>query len=182
MFAQLQAGYPNPTVSLHIYSVADDASIMVNHNSTVVGITAVGDDAIDFADNDRLISQVVWTTTTHEHLVYKQTNRVQDHEKTIIVTLPATGKTTAEAMTSKVTKEYEPKDGGWVEVDQNIQFLAPQGKNDESKYIDIADNGDGYMHLAMYSVDGNVEPTWLTYGTWEVVGGTVVVDSVKRLM
>jgi dipeptidyl aminopeptidase len=85
-------------------------------------------------------------------------------------------------MISKVTKEYEPNDGGWVEVDQNIQFLAPQGKNDESKYIDIADNGDGYMHLAMYSVDGNVEPTWLTYGTWEVVGGTVVVDSVKRLM
>ncbi|KAI8583529.1 hypothetical protein K450DRAFT_221602 [Umbelopsis ramanniana AG] len=177
-----KAGYPNPTVSLHVYSLADDTSVMVNQNSTSVGIAAVDDEVVDFADNDRLITQVVWTTTTHDHLVYKQTNRVQDHEKTITVSLPTTGKTTATAMTSKVSKEYKPEDGGWVEVNQDIKFFGPQDKDDTPKYIDIADNGDGYMHLALYAVNGSNEPVWLTTGDWEVISGTVVVDSVNRLI
>jgi dipeptidyl aminopeptidase len=155
---------------------------MINHNSTAVGVTAVGDEAVDFADNDRLITQVVWTTSTHEYLVYKQTNRVQDHEKTIVVTLPATGKTTATEMTSKISKEYKPDDGGWVEVNQDVKFFEPQDTDEMAKYIDIADNGDGYMHLALYTVNGNDEPIWLTTGEWEVISGTVVVDGVNRLM
>lgn len=155
---------------------------MVNHNSTAAGIAAVDEEVVDFADHDRLITQVVWTTTTHDNLVYKQTNRVQDHEKTITVSLPATGKTTATAMTSKLSKEYKPEDGGWVEVNQDIKFFEPQDKNDSPKYIDIADNGDGYMHLALYSVNESSEPTWLTTGDWEVISGTVVVDGVNRLM
>lgn len=173
-----KAGYPNPTVSLHIYSIANNASVMVNNNATSVGVAAVDDDneSVDFADNDRLITQVVWTTSTHEHLAFKQTNRVQDHEKTIIVTLAAND------IKSKVSNEYKPNDGGWVEVDQNIRFLAPQTKDDTSNYVDVADDGNGFMHLAMYSVDKDTKPTWLTSGEWEVIAGTVVVDSTKRLI
>lgn len=173
-----QPGYPNPTVTLHIYSLS--ASL-----SSLITITDTSASAIpEFPPSDRLITQVCWATTTHSRLLYKQTNRVQDHEKTILVSISAdaAGGTDTNIETH-VVREYIPVDGGWVDLAQNLRFVPPTEAVPQLRYLDVVDDGNGFMHLAMFDPVDAKEPTrFLTEGEWEVVDGSVVVDGVREIV
>ncbi|KAI8380933.1 dipeptidyl peptidase IV N-terminal region-domain-containing protein [Radiomyces spectabilis] len=174
-----KAGTPNPLVSLHLYSLSADTTVMVTKNETNNAmLQAVGRYA-DFADDDRLITDVAWATDTHTHLLFKQTNRVQDHEVTSLVTLSSNLRDS----TVQITREYKPKDSGWIDVGQSMVFLAHEDDQESVRYLDIADNADGYLHLAIFTAGKSAsEPLWLTTGEWEVVAGTVVTDKERQLI
>ncbi|KAI8098851.1 dipeptidyl peptidase IV N-terminal region-domain-containing protein [Halteromyces radiatus] len=177
-----KAGSPNPLVSLHIHSVSTMQTIMVTKNATAHPLQA-SSSSRDFEDDDRLITDVIWATDTSTHLVYKQTNRVQDHELTNLVSL-ASGK----LMQTKVdtVREYKPTDGGWIDVGQSMVYLPSNKHENDIQYSDLADNEDGYSHLAIVTIDKRgqhkVSTKWLTSGDWEVVAGSIVVDKVRQLV
>lgn len=173
-----KAGSPNPLVSLHIHSLAANSTITVTKNS---------DDKVDFTDpsfqfkeTDRLITDVVWATESNTHLLYKQTNRVQDIEITSLVTV---GKLVNETHSENI-RTYKPDDGGWVEVGQTMVYIPNTKKGDVSvRYLDIIDNGQGYQHLAILKAsERDSKPVWLTSGDWEVVEESVVVDTERQLV
>ncbi|SAM07893.1 hypothetical protein [Absidia glauca] len=176
-----KAGSPNPLVSLHIHALDSAETIMVTKNATSHPLQAFSS-VHDFDDDDRLITDVAWATTTHTHLLFKQTNRVQDHELTSLVTLPShhLNETKVETI-----REYKPEDGGWIDIGQSMVHL-PSRHNDKStiRYLDVADHENGYTHLAIFSVNqgGKVSRQWLTSGEWEVVAGSVVVDKSRQLV
>ncbi|KAI9322088.1 dipeptidyl peptidase IV N-terminal region-domain-containing protein [Dichotomocladium elegans] len=180
-----KAGSPNPLVSLHIYSLTDNASIMVTANASTEGTVQTLGGHQDFADDDRLITDVTWATNDHSHLLFKQMNRVQDHEITSLVTIGAP----LDRTTVGVARRYHPNDGGWIEVGQSLVYVPSSDDNSDKsviRYIDLADNDSGYLHLAIFSasLDGRtkVEPVWLTSGEWEVVAGSVVMDTKRGLI
>lgn len=173
-----KAGSPNPIVSLHVHSLLDKTSVMVTQNATAETKLQAVDAHKDFDDEDRIITDVAWVTTTHTHLLFKQMNRIQDHEITNLVTIGAT----LNASTVQVARRYEPTDGGWIDTAQAMKYV-PQGDNDKVHYIDIADDGHGYMHLAIFSAnDRKQAPVWLTKGEYEVDWSSVVLDTERQLV
>lgn len=158
---------------------------MVTKNETSHPLQALST-VKDFNDNDRLITDVAWATETHTHLLYKQTNRVQDHEITSLVTLSKNKAASIQETASvRPIREYIPEDGGWIDVGQSMVFLPSKDKN-TIQYLDIADNDDGYTHLAIFTVKqgagGRAVPHWLTSGEWEVIAGSVIVDKSRKLV
>ncbi|KAF7724474.1 hypothetical protein EC973_000983 [Apophysomyces ossiformis] len=172
-----KAGAPNPLVSLYIYSLPDDASLLVTTDEKMAIQSIKSKEYKDFELNDRIITEVTWATEAHSHLLFKQTNRVQDHQLTIVVTL-ADGLHKA---TATVAREYKPEDGGWVDVPATPTMVFLSSDKGDIRYLDVADNKDGFAHLVIFST-GNDKPVWLTSGEWEVVAGTVVVDKSRQLV
>ncbi|OZJ04293.1 hypothetical protein BZG36_02573 [Bifiguratus adelaidae] len=165
-----KAGAPNPVVDLYIYSLLNNSTQKI-----VAPAGTPSDPTLLFADDNRIISQVQWMTDSHSHLLFKQSNRVQDHEITTLVTLNPVASHTAQ-----VVRENKPTDGGWVDMASNAQFIPATSDGPGPAYIDIVDDGNGYMHLALFEPLNATEPKlWLTKGEFEVIDGSVVVDTAK---
>ncbi|KAI9335874.1 dipeptidyl peptidase IV N-terminal region-domain-containing protein [Pilaira anomala] len=173
-----KAGSPNPLVSLHVYSLTSNATIVATTTADQTNSASIMDtsDFKDFKPSDRLIIDVAWATTSHTHLLFKQTNRIQDQQLTNIVSIYDDIKKS----TVKLVNEYKPTDGGWIDVSQSMVYLPSSNKSRVIRYLDILDNSDGFAHLAIVTVNG--ETVWLTSGEWEVVSGTVEVDSQRQLV
>lgn len=121
-----------------------------------------------------LITDVIWATETHTHLLFKKTNRVQDMEITHLVTIDK------EKAYSVPIRTYKPTDGGWIEPSQTMIYMPPP-KTSIIQYLDIIDDNNGYMHLALLSIDKNTTTThWLTSGDWEVIPGSVAADHKRH--
>lgn len=182
-----KAGSPNPIVSLHLHSIETKETIMVTKNQTSHPLQSLST-VKDFDDDDRLITDVAWVTETHTHLLFKQTNRVQDHEITSLVTLSNNkSESIQQTATVKSVREYKPEDGGWIDIGQSMVFLpnSDGDKSDNIQYLDIADNDDGYTHLAVFTIkkgSNHAVPHWLTSGDWEVIAGSVIVDKTRKLV
>lgn len=157
---------------------------MVTNNSTsnATLLKPSSSSFTEFEETDRLITDVLWSTKTNTHLLFKQTNRVQDTEITSLVSLNNT-----QLNTSKIENvhTYQPDDGGWVDSSQSMVYIPNKGNDTTTvRYLDIIDNGNGFMHLAVLkaTTQQGSKPTWLTSGSWEVVPGTVVVDTERQLV
>jgi dipeptidyl aminopeptidase len=154
---------------------------MVTSNSTTNATIGASQKLIEFEDSDRLITDVVWATETNTHLLFKQTNRIQDIEITSLVTIGSPlNETTIES-----TRTYKPDDGGWIDSAQTMVYIPNSKATDATvRYLDLIDNGSGYMHLAVLKAQSSASksPVWLTSGRWEVIPGTVVVDRERQLV
>ncbi|KAF8930232.1 hypothetical protein BGZ58_008379 [Dissophora ornata] len=150
-----KAGFPNPTVNLHLYSL----------KSRIVPTLAQPLDPIDldivFEPKNRIIAEVKWATEGSDALLVKVHNRVQNHEKIVLVN-PST-------LSGKVVREWNAgkEDGGWIDNTQSIRYVAPSKTVPEGGYLDITNN-NGYNHVALYTPVDNSAPKWLTSGEWEV--------------
>lgn len=182
-----KAGAPNPLVSLHVYSLSESRTITASTTSapeSYISIMQTGN-FNDFKENNRLIIDVTWATNSHTQLLFKQMNRIQDHQYTNIVNIDPIH---FENSTVKLVREYKPTDGGWIDVAQSMVYLPPKNnstKTNAIQYLDILDNKDGFAHLAVITVSkdsstGSV--SWLTSGNWEVIAGTVEVDAKRQLV
>ncbi|KAI8997251.1 dipeptidyl peptidase IV N-terminal region-domain-containing protein, partial [Pilobolus umbonatus] len=172
-----KAGAANPLVSLHIHSVANNTTITVTEETKKDKLLIHENEFKDFKQDDRLIIDVIWATTTHQHLLFKQTNRVQDHMLTNLVSINTHD---IDRTSVKMILEYKPEDGGWIEVSQSMVYL-PSDKKKGLRYLDIMDSSLGYQHLVIVTVDSN-EITWLTSGKWDVIPETVNVDAERGLI
>jgi dipeptidyl aminopeptidase len=158
-----KAGAPNPVVSLLFYDVkkGDVFSVKI---------------ADDFADNDRLITEVVWAGRSKKVLV-RETNRESDVLKVVLMDVERrSGKTIR-------TDDVQALDGGWFEVSQKTTFIPSdpgKGRNHDG-YIDTIIL-DGYDHLGYFTPLDNPEPVVLTKGNWEVVEAPSAVDLENNLV
>ncbi|KAI7605653.1 putative dipeptidyl-aminopeptidase, partial [Hortaea werneckii] len=127
-----KAGAPMSVVSLQLYDVQKGQVFTVPIEN-------------DFADDDRLITEVVWAGSTGKVIV-RSTNRESDILKTILIDADArTGKTVRE-------RDVQKLDGGWFEVSETTTFVPAdpaQGRVYDG-YIDtvIHNNWD---HLAYFT-------------------------------
>ena len=156
-----KAGAHNPVVDLQFYDVA---------KGDVFSVDISG----EFADDDRLITAVVWAG---RQVLIKETNRVSDVLRVVLVDVAArTGKAVRTVDVGKI-------DGGWFEISQKTRFIPADGakQRPHDGYVDtvIHDNGD---HLAYFAPLDNPEPVMLTSGGWEVVDAPSAVDLDRNLV
>ncbi|KAF9155773.1 hypothetical protein DFQ26_009632 [Actinomortierella ambigua] len=174
-----KAGYPNPIVSLHIHRLKAGAGAGAADAVPVVAPTAANplkavDLSYTFAATNMIIAEVKWATVDSSALLVKVQNRVQNHEKVVLVD-PAQYK-------GKVIREWDAgkEDGGWIDMQQSYYYIAPSKFVPEGGYLDIGNNA-GYNHLALYTPVDNPQPKWLTNGEWEVSEVSAVDEKLGKV-
>lgn len=158
-----KAGAPNPIVSLQFYDVEKGDMFSV----------AIED---DFADDNRLITEIIWAGKTGQVLV-RETNRESDILKLILIDVEKrTGKTVR-------TENVAQLDGGWFEVSQKTTFVPadPDNGRQDDGYIDTVIH-EGYDHIGYFSPIDSDKPVLLTQGQWEVVDAPSRVDLKNNLV
>ncbi|KAI8945114.1 dipeptidyl peptidase IV N-terminal region-domain-containing protein [Xylaria longipes] len=150
-----KAGSPNPFVDLLFYDAVKGDTFAVEIEG-------------GFDQDDLLITDITWAGNK---VLIKETNRVSDIMRVVLVDVPArTGKTVRTVDVGKI-------DGGWFEISHDTTYIPadPESGRPEDGYLDtvIHDNGD---HLAYFSPLDASEPVMLTSGNWEVVDAPSAVD------
>ncbi|KAI8968392.1 dipeptidyl peptidase IV N-terminal region-domain-containing protein [Mycotypha africana] len=192
-----KAGAPNPIVSLLIYSLTSNTTVSVTKNEEILqsslhtsnstfSATFSKDSYSHLRESDRIITDIIWATETHSHLLFKQTNRIQTVEYTNLVIL---GEPISNTVVETI-RTYSPTDGGWIDSSQTMVYINRSNDDDDTsssshvRYLDIIDDGSGFMHLAILTAtsDKKQSPQWITFGKWEVIPGTVTVDNEKQLV
>lgn len=155
-----KVGTTNPTVE---FNVLDMSTL----EFSTVPISA-------YQPNDTIIGEVAWVTDDHSGVIARVFNRVQDHDKHVLID-PMAG-------TSEVVRERDGTDG-WID---NMLSIAYIGEIESSEheingtyYVDMSDRS-GWMHLYLYPVAGG-EPIALTTGEWEVTS-ILKIDSRRELI
>ncbi|KAJ4414756.1 hypothetical protein N0V82_007748 [Gnomoniopsis sp. IMI 355080] len=156
-----KAGAPNPVVDLLFYDLERGDQFEVNIDG-------------GFADDDRLITEVVWAG---QSVIIKETNRVSDIMRVVLVDVKSrTGKTVRTVDVGKL-------DGGWFEISQKTHYIPadPANQRPQDGYIDtvIYDDGD---HLAYFTPLDTSDPIMLTKGSWEVQDAPSAVDLAQNLV
>ncbi|ORX97732.1 hypothetical protein K493DRAFT_215438, partial [Basidiobolus meristosporus CBS 931.73] len=159
-------GYPNPKVSVMVYSIYDRQP--PTPFTPVLPIAFREQDS--FAPEDTLVVEVAWVTSTSKYLMVRMMNRVQDKLRLFLVD--------AAKRTYRLVREESSDDGAWIETHQAIQFIPASRKYNllEPGYIDMI-NHNGYNHYAIFSPIHSREPLrYLTQGDWEVVDKPKSID------
>jgi dipeptidyl aminopeptidase len=156
-----KAGAHNPVVDLKFYDVV---------RGDVFSVDTSG----GFADDDRLITEVVWAG---KQVLVKETNRVSDVMRVVLVDVAARkGKTVR-------STDVKAIDGGWFEITHQTKYIPadPTKGREHDGYIDLVihDNGN---HLAYFTPLDNPDPVMLTSGDWEVVDSPYAVDLDKNVV
>jgi dipeptidyl aminopeptidase len=156
-----KAGAHNPVVELKFYDVV---------RGDVFSVDTSG----GFADDDRLITEIVWAG---KQVLVKETNRVSDVMRVVLVDVAARkGKTVR-------STDVKAIDGGWFEITHQTKYIPadPSKGREHDGYIDLVihDNGN---HLAYFTPLDNPEPVMLTSGDWEVVDSPYAVDLDKNVV
>ncbi|CAI6282022.1 unnamed protein product [Periconia digitata] len=158
-----KAGAPNPIVSLQFYDVS---------KSEVFSVKIDG----DFADDNRLITEIVWAGKSQKVLV-RETNRESDVLKITLIDVQSRTGTTVRS------EDVQALDGGWMEVSQKTTFVPadPNNGREHDGYIDTVIH-EGYDHIGYFSPLDNSKPVLLTKGEWEVVDAPSRVDLKNNLV
>ncbi|KUI66645.1 putative dipeptidyl-aminopeptidase B [Cytospora mali] len=156
-----KAGATNPVVDLLFHDVDRGDNFEVDIDG-------------GFADDDRLITTVVWAG---QSVLIKETNRISDVMRVVLVDVASrTGKTVRTVDVGKL-------DGGWFEISQKTRYIPadPENGRPDPGYIDtvIYDDAD---HLAYFTPLDTSEPVMLTKGNWEVDNAPSAVDLKNNLV
>jgi dipeptidyl aminopeptidase len=158
-----KAGAPNPIVSLQFYDVEKREVFNIKIDD-------------DFADDNRLITEIVWAGKTKQVLV-RETNRESDTLKLVLMDVEKrTGKTVR-------TENVAELDGGWMEVSHTTTFVPADPANGR-KYDGYVDTiiHEGYDHLGYFTPLDSDKPIVLTHGKWEVVDAPSRIDLKNNLV
>ena len=157
-----KAGSPNPVVTLEFYDVEKHEVFSIQMPE-------------DFADNDRIIIEVVWAS--QGKVLIRETNRESDVVKIFLVD------TTTRQTQLVRSEDIAGLDGGWVEPSQSTRFIPadPENGRPHDGYIDTVIH-EGYDHLAYFAPLDNPKPVMLTQGKWEVVSAPSAVDLKRNIV
>ena len=158
-----KAGAPNPIVSLQFYDVEKREIFSIKIED-------------DFADDNRLITEIVWAGSTQQVLV-RETNRESDILKLVLMDVQKrTGKTVR-------TENVAKLDGGWMEVSHTTTFV-PADPSNGRKYDGYVDTviHNGYDHIGYFTPLDSDKPILLTQGEWEVVDAPSRIDLKNNLV
>ncbi|KAJ4303954.1 Dipeptidyl peptidase 4 [Collariella sp. IMI 366227] len=170
-----KVGTKNPTVALSLLEVKTKALTPVSVNA--------------WPADDLIIGEVSWVTDGHDKLIYRAFNRVQDHEKVVVVD--------TQTKKSTVSRERDGSDG-WLDNNLAITYIGTvkrKGGRDEAEergkghdkdkpskdryYLDLSD-ASGWNHLYLFPLEGGDKIT-LTSGNWEVAS-ILKVDTTRGLV
>lgn len=154
-------GSHNPVVDLQFYDVA---------KRQVFSVPIDG----DFADDNRIINNVLWAGGK---VLVKQTNRVGDHLKVVLVDV---GNREAKTINDNDVAKI---DGGWFEISHKMTYIpadAAKGREHDG-YVDTIIYDD-FEHLAYFTPVDNPTPVMLTSGKWEVEDAPSAVDLANNLV
>ncbi|OAA67129.1 pheromone maturation dipeptidyl aminopeptidase [Niveomyces insectorum RCEF 264] len=167
-----KAGAHNPVVDLQFYDVRGGGGGGGNTGNGAFTVPVAG----DFADDDRLITTVLWAGP--QKVLIKETNRVSDVMRVVVVDVAArTGQAVRTVDVGRI-------DGGWFEISQRTRYVPadPARQRPHDGYIDTVVYNDG-DHLAYFSPPENPDPVMLTAGPgWEVVDAPAAVDLARNLV
>ena len=142
-----KVGTKNPTVAFNLLDVEN----LKTENLPIEAWPA----------DDLVVGEVAWLTDAHSKVIYRAYNRVQDHEKLVLVDV--------DASSQSVVRERDGSDG-WLENLLAINYIGPvansSGYASTEYYLDLSDHS-GWNHLYLFPVNGG-EPIALTSGQWEV--------------
>jgi dipeptidyl-peptidase 4 len=140
-------GYPNPLVSASLFKVSEPTKFID------IPITNT------FPIDDLVVGEVAWLTDTHEHIMIRCFNRIQNHDKHLLYWV-ATGE-------AKILRSRNADDG-WLDNTKSLKYVGKAGNStsNDTFYVDLSDK-DGWNHLYIYDVTGSF-PKQLTFGQWEV--------------
>ncbi|EEU43005.1 uncharacterized protein NECHADRAFT_47100 [Fusarium vanettenii 77-13-4] len=156
-----KAGAHNPVVDLQFYDIGKKDTFSVEIDGA-------------FADDDRIINNLLWAG---DKAIVKQTNRVSDVLKVVLVDVPSRkGKTINTININEI-------DGGWFEISHKMTYIPADPKNgrEHDGYVDSVIH-EGYDHLAYFTPLDNSEPIMLTKGNWEVDDAPSAVDLANNLV
>jgi dipeptidyl-peptidase-4 len=139
-FKYPKAGERNSEVRIFIYDVDEGKSTEV---------------AID-ADPEQYIPRIKWTTNS-DQLAIMRMNRHQSELEFLL-----TGEERNEEGLIEVESIYNEKSKTYIEVNDNLIFTK------DGKYFFWNSEADGYNHIYLYTMSGNLVAQ-LTKGEWEVV-------------
>ncbi|KAH6893534.1 dipeptidyl peptidase IV N-terminal region-domain-containing protein [Thelonectria olida] len=153
-----KVGSTNPTVQLSILNIASSDLVSV---------------PIDVYEPDNLIiGEVSWVTDTHDALIYRAFNRVQDLSEHVLVTVGS-------SITSKAVRKRDGTDG-WLENNIAITYVGLLKRfTTEKYYADLSDE-DGWNHIYLYPVNGG-DAIQVTKGEWEVAS-ILAVDAASKFI
>lgn len=157
-----KAGAPNPVVHLKFYDVDKDEVFSFDMPE-------------DFADDDRIIIEVVWASKGK--VLIRETNRESDIVKIFVMD--------TKARAGKLVREEDIAglDGGWVEPSQSTRFIPadPENGRPHDGYVDTVVH-EGYDHLAYFTPLESSDPVMLTEGEWEVVDAPSAIDLKRNIV
>jgi dipeptidyl aminopeptidase/acylaminoacyl peptidase len=163
-----KVGTKNPTVGFNILSLSD------------LKVSAVPVSA--YPEDDLIIGEVAWITSEHGKVLYRAYNRVQDHEKVVVVDVPS--------FSSSVVRERDGSDG-WLDDNLAVTYIGSLGNTTSNYtrrasnssateyYLDLSDES-GWNHIYLFPVNGGPSIA-LTSGEWEVIS-ILKIDSKRQLI
>lgn len=156
-----KAGAHNPVVDLQFYDIAKGDVFSV----------PIGD---EFADDDRIINNILWAGSK---VLVKETNRVSDILKVILVDVPARSAKTVS------TLDVNKLDGGWFEISHTMSYVPadPANGRPSDGYVDSVIH-NGYQHIGYFTPLDNATPKMLTSGEWEVEEAPSAIDLKNNLV
>jgi dipeptidyl aminopeptidase/acylaminoacyl peptidase len=140
-------GTTNPIAKAHVFKISEPSRVLEIPLSKA------------FPIDELVIGELAWVTDTHEKLIIRCFNRVQNRDKHVLYEVSSG--------TAKIVRERNGDDG-WLDNTRAMQYVGNLGNSSSSNgfYIDLSDK-DGWTHLYIYPVDGG-EPKQLTSGQWEI--------------
>ncbi|KAF2661013.1 hypothetical protein K491DRAFT_620096 [Lophiostoma macrostomum CBS 122681] len=129
-------------------------------------------------EDDLVLGEVAWVTSEHQKVLYRAFNRVQDHEKVVLVDVASSSST--------VTRERDGSDG-WIDDNLAVSYIGAinstnatySNSSSNDYYLDLSDSS-GWMHIYLYPVSGG-SPIALTSGEWEVAS-ILKIDTARQLV
>jgi dipeptidyl-peptidase-4 len=145
-----KAGAPNPRVKASVLSLETNSVKQIPLSET------------SFPADSLIIGEVSWLTNSHEKLILKCFNRVQNASKHLLYD--------TETQSAKVVRDRSEA-VGWIDNTKAIKWIGKitagsRASANDSYYLDLSDE-DGWRHLYLYSV-GSKKRWQLTKGEWEV--------------
>jgi dipeptidyl aminopeptidase len=166
-------GYPNPLVSIHIFSLATYDPLSPDPPTRALAWDN------QLAPEDQIIMEVAWIDNST--LIVKEVNRAADIGNVILFDFENSGTGGRGKVVRKLGAKGEEHDDGWINSAQYI-YPLPHTPGTPSAYLDLVPNSEGYNHIALFSPADSSVPRWLTTGKWEVVDGIKGVDTKKGLV
>jgi dipeptidyl-peptidase-4 len=117
---------------------------------------------LSYPSENLIVGEVAWLTDSHEKLILRCFNRVQNAAKHLLYDI--------KAHSAKVVGERSVP-VGWLDNTKAIKWIGrlsagPYASINNSYYLDVSD-ADGWQHIYLHQV-GSPERWQLTKGEWEV--------------
>ncbi|KWU42198.1 hypothetical protein RHOSPDRAFT_21578 [Rhodotorula sp. JG-1b] len=192
-------GYPNPSVTVRVFSLARylslPNSLSTDERRSSSILTLRLSRPFNPEDEGEVVTEVAWIGP--DELLVRMTDRSARVERIGRFDLAAAGweRKSADAeeqvLEGEVVRETDwwEKDGGWAEAAQTIVSISPPATSDDPPsrdyplgYLDLVPDANGFVHVAFFSPSTSSTQIFLTSGQWEVAGGIDKVDLERGLI